>query len=89
MILDEYGAEDPRRFSSSVGLAGIGLAHRLPEFEFESLAVLLDHLHQECRYAGAPTLRPGSLESNSIQQFPKVHWQVKPRRLVRTPLWFG
>ena len=30
MILDEYGAEDRSRFSGSVALAGMALAHRLP-----------------------------------------------------------
>src|ERR1700730_8837472 len=49
MILDEYGAEDRSRFSGSIVLAGMVLAHRLSELEFESLAVLLDHFQR-----GAP-----------------------------------
>src|ERR1039457_808302 len=41
-------AAPQRRFSSSVVLAGmVVLAHRLPEFKFESLQVFLDHLHQK------------------------------------------
>ena len=44
MILDEYGADERGRLSGSVGLAGMALAHRLPEFEFESLSILFDHL---------------------------------------------
>src|SRR5216117_1434920 len=70
MILDEYGAEDRSRFSSSVVLAGMVLAHRLPEFEF--LAVPLDHLHQERRYAGTATLGPGTLEGDLTWGISKV-----------------
>src|SRR4029077_8994445 len=50
--LDEYGAEDRSRFSGSIVLAGMVLAHRLSEFEFESLAGLLDHFQR-----GAPIRR--------------------------------
>jgi hypothetical protein len=42
MILDEYGAEDRNRFSSPVVL-GTVLSHRLPWFEFQSLAVRTIH----------------------------------------------
>src|SRR5437773_2459398 len=54
IILDEYGAEDRSRFSKAVVLADMVLMHRLPEFEFQSLAVLLDHLHQERRRLACP-----------------------------------
>src|SRR5580704_8368948 len=82
MILDEYGAEDRSRFSGSVVLDGMVLAHRLPEFEFESLPVLLDHRHKERRYAGTAPLRSGALEGDPVQQLPKVRWQVNPRCFV-------
>lgn len=44
MILDVYRAEDRCRFSGSIVLAGMALAHRL--FEFKSLAVLFDHFQR-------------------------------------------
>jgi hypothetical protein len=47
MILDEYGPEGRRRFSSSAVLNGMALAHHLPKFEFEGLSVFLNHLYQE------------------------------------------
>src|SRR5260370_10955249 len=61
-----------RRFSSSVVLAGIDLAHRLPEFQFESLAVPLDHLDKERRHRRPTAPSPGTLESDPVQQLPQV-----------------
>src|ERR1017187_4776947 len=57
MILDVYGAED-----RGVAWAGIMSAHRLPKFEFQSLAVPLDHFDQERGYAGTPATGSGTLE---------------------------
>src|ERR1039457_129591 len=71
MILDVYGAVD-----RGVAWAGMVLAHRLPEFEFQFLAVLLDHGHQERRYAGTPSTSSGTFESDPIQQLPQIRWQV-------------
>ena len=45
MILDVYGAECRSRFSGSVVLDVIVLAHHLPKFEGPS--VFLEHLHPE------------------------------------------
>jgi hypothetical protein len=71
MILDEYGAEDRNRFSSSGVLCGMALAHR--------------YSHQERRDGSPPSpcTRPFKSESNKL---PRVRWLMDScdEPLVRT-----
>ena len=82
MILDEYGAEDRSCFCSSVALAGIVLAHRVPEFEFQILAVPLNYLPRERRYTGTATPCSGTFEDDTIGQRPQIRRQVDANCLV-------
>jgi hypothetical protein len=63
MILDEYRAEDRSGFSGSIVSVGMVLATPLPDFEFESLDVLL---------VGTTDPRPVTLESDPLEEFPLV-----------------
>ena len=80
MILDEYRAVGRSRFTSSVVLVGMILAHRFPEFE--SLVVLLDHFHEERRYAGATAPRPGTLEGDPVEECPQIRREINTCRFV-------
>jgi hypothetical protein len=70
--------------SSLTGSAGCG-----SQFLFELLAVALDHLNEERRNRCPAASGPGTLERNTVEEFPKVRWQVDARGLVRSLLWRG
>ncbi len=84
MILDEYGAEDRRRFSGSV-VDGMVLSHRLPWFEFQKLVVPLDHLHQEHTPRRPTAIGPARSKGT---RFRKIGWHKQPGRFERAFLWF-
>src|SRR5262245_145145 len=87
MIRDVYSSEDTDRLTNPFRLDGIVLSHRLSEFEFQSLAVLLDHLDQNRRNRPSSTGSPGPLESDSAQKFPHFGRQVDAGRAMRAVLW--
>jgi hypothetical protein len=51
--------------------------------------MFFDHVHQERRNGRSPALSPSSFKGDSVEEFPKIGWQVKPRGLVGAPAGFG
>ena len=64
-------------------------ASRGGQLLLQFLAMPLDHLDQERRDGRSSAFGPGPLESNSVQQHPKLFGQMESSGFVRALLGFG